>query len=331
MFYLQERKNHLYIQGDLSSRKNFVKIIYIYKFHLQVIAGPAGRKLNAVNPFQNLTIEKLTEELAAREIIRGVLDTKKSKKELEKHLKQHLSGAIRPPALSFGNVMTSMEELNLSKYEISPIEPLRDIKGHIKNVWTVLPEVLPENIKKIFSGALDTCYGQKDKVRGCDYRLSTIIVYNQLKYKCSTETSQLLYTLQEICRLTYLKAIYRTPKYILRLFNVTFQHAMLCFSVFGKTPKLTSLYGIYFHAIVTHLPEMARIIAPSSLHSENEERTFSSLNSISLSTSSRTCDSIRDNGIIRMQAEKKFKEENQMVKISCIDSKISKFSGALGL
>ena len=121
-----------------------------------------------------------------------------------------------------------------------------------------------------------------------------------MKDKLPKEIKELIYTLQEICRLAYLKSQERSPKSILRLHNVTFQHANLCFQIFGKSPqKLQKMYGIYFHANINHLPIVARIISPSSLDTESEERIFGALRGITLATSSRSSDSIRDTGIIR--------------------------------
>ena len=64
-------------------------------------------------------------------------------------------------------------------------------------------------------------------------------------------------------------------------------------------------------SIIAHFADTERIIAPSSLHMEEEERTFSSVNSISLATSSRTMEHVRDNSIIRMQAEKNLARKKQ--------------------
>jgi len=47
--------------------------------------------------------------------------------------------------------MESLETLNLRNYEVSQVEPLHDIKGHVKNVWDLLPKHLSkenENLVK---------------------------------------------------------------------------------------------------------------------------------------------------------------------------------------
>ncbi|XP_057310151.1 uncharacterized protein LOC130648136 [Hydractinia symbiolongicarpus] len=149
-----------------------------------------------------------------------------------------------------------------------------------------------------------------------------------MKNNCRNKIEDLLYTLMEIVRLAYMKSQKRSPKFILRIHNVTFQHAMLCQSVLGnnlKTITKEKLYAIYFHSLTAHLPEVSRIVAPSSLHSENEEQLFSKINQISLGTSSRTLESIRDNSIVRIQEEQKFNMKNARRKTSSSTSKISMF------
>ena len=40
------------------------------------------------------------------------------KKELERVLKNHMSGLVRPPAMAFGDVTEKMATLNLQHYEV---------------------------------------------------------------------------------------------------------------------------------------------------------------------------------------------------------------------
>ena len=84
---------------------------------------------------------------------------------------------------------------------------------------------------------------------------------------------------------------------------------MLCNQIFGKKPQqLSKFYGTYYHALTTHLSEVNRMIAPSSLYTESEERIFSSIRGIVRSTSSRSMESIRDVGIVRYECRYIFKE-----------------------
>lgn len=131
----------------------------------------------------------------------------------------------------------------------------------------------------------------------------------------------------EICQLCYANADERSPKSILRIHNITFKHALYCINSLRNRKAIShrKMFGIYFHALTTHLPQMARMFAPSQLHTEDEERQFSYLNQISRSTSSRTNESVRDNGIIRLQIEQSVNEKNGTQNTN-LESKISKLS-----
>ena len=98
----------------------------------------------------------------------------------------------------------------------------------------------------------------------------------------------------------------------------TYQH-------FKQSKNITKqkLFGIYFHSLTSHLPEVSRIVSPSSLHSENEERIFSDITAISRMTSSRTPESVRDNAILRLQMEMEFKKHE---KYNSELSKVSKMA-----
>ena len=159
------------------------------------------------------------------------------------------------------------------------------------------------------------------------FRLSLITVYSTLENHFTEDVKQLIETLVEISELSYAHADKRSSKSILRLFNVTYKHAVLLTKMFAKKKpaKISKkkLFGIYFHSLTCHLPEVARIIAPSSLHSENEERMFSDITDISRTTSSRTKTSVRDNAIVRLQMEMEFKRYDKYTKEV---SKIQKMS-----
>lgn len=280
-----------------------------------------------------MNADDLRTEISRRGLDKSVV--KVTKDECTKILKRDLAGISRAPALCFGKELTDLQTTNLSKYEVLPVEPLHDTKGHIKNVWDVLPEVLDEGEKKLFSDSLAYCFGNKDTIRGSDYRLSVIITYQNMKGKCHINVEELLYTLMEIVRLAYMKAEKRSPKYILRLYNICFQHSLCCLTVLGKKRHAISvqkLYGIYYHSLTVHLPEIARIVSPSSFHTENEEQVFSQIKQISLATSSRAPDSMRDNCILRMQVEKQLKASENISKLplSSCQSKISKFGATIG-
>ena len=80
---------------------------------------------------------------------------------------------------------------------------------------------------------------------------------------------------------------------------MTFLHALICIPVFEEKPKFAKIYGTYFHSIVKHLPEHARIISTSSLYTESEERIFNALREIGRDATNRLQSSVRDIGIVR--------------------------------
>ena len=89
------------------------------KFLFKIIAGPAGRRQNAIQPFEGLPPERMVNECSVRGIYTAETKVKPTKKNLEPMLKQDLKGVIRPPALCYGDVMETMDSLNLGMYEVS--------------------------------------------------------------------------------------------------------------------------------------------------------------------------------------------------------------------
>ena len=97
----------------------------------------------------------------------------------------------------------------------------------------------------------------------------------------------------------------RCPRNILTLYNQTFLHAIACEEVIGKPQILSEkkFYGRYLHSLVVHAPIQHHIICCRSTNTEQQERHFNTLSSISASTSSRRSGKIITPGITRMQAE----------------------------
>lgn len=81
------------------------------------------------------------------------------KEELESILKIHLSGLQRIPSMCFSNPLISLEKSSMKTYEVSLVEPLHDIKGHIKNVWELLPSHLTPDLKNFFQDELEVILG----------------------------------------------------------------------------------------------------------------------------------------------------------------------------
>ena len=94
-------------------------------------AGPLGRR-ETERPYDKMKIKDVTEELRAQDPP-GWQDCKDSK-EREQLLKGVLKGVVRKPALLYQNNLILDD---IPSYEISPSEPLHDLKGHISNLWAI--------------------------------------------------------------------------------------------------------------------------------------------------------------------------------------------------
>ena len=79
--------------------------------------------------------------------------------ELDYVLKTDMAGLCRIPAVCFLQPSISLERINLKQYEIALIEPLHDLKGHIKNVWELLPKHLTKDMENFFETELSSILG----------------------------------------------------------------------------------------------------------------------------------------------------------------------------
>ena len=90
-----------------------------------------------------LKVQDLREELQ----LRGIEVTGKRKKELEMDFDELRRGITNVPALLHGVPDKSLVEYGLQNYEISPIEPLHDTKGHLSNMIDEI-KILPNGPAK---------------------------------------------------------------------------------------------------------------------------------------------------------------------------------------
>ena len=135
----------------------------------------------------------------------------------------------------------------------------------------------------------------------------------------------------EISSILYAKPEERCPRSILRLHNQTFLHAIACEEVIGKPRILTEkkFYGRYLHSLIVHAPIQHRIICSRSTNTEQQERHFNTLSSISSATSSRRPGEIITPGIIRIQAEMKSEENKQRDTVKEQESRLGKLASCL--
>ena len=69
-----------------------------------------------------------------------------------------------------------MKHLNLTQYEVVPVEPLHDLKEHINNILKELPKHLTNEEKPLFEEAIEAVLSTKEKLRGADYHLCCIVL-----------------------------------------------------------------------------------------------------------------------------------------------------------
>ena len=167
-----------------------------------------------------------------------------------------MRGIQRVPSLLYHNPPINFLNKHLAKYEISSIEPMHDICGHIKNIFTELPSVLNENEKKVFNEIYQITIGNKQCKCACDYRLALLDIVLVMKNILQPPILELLLTLVEIQRI-----FYSPEKEILKLYNITFKHVYIMKNLFRKVNKISwgKLYGKYFHQIICHGPQQYRL------------------------------------------------------------------------
>ena len=240
---------------------------------LQTIAtcGRFGKQAGVLRPF-DLRVKELRMELEARQVF---VDDKMTRADLQKLLDQVLKGVLRVPALLLENPTEELSSLNLGRYEIVASEPLHDIKGHLINLITEIPDILPAGETK--SGCvklIDSCLA-KEKKSGADLRRVAIQMFLLLKNSdCSPKVLLLLHSIIKIGEIAYSRDDKRCPRQLLQLYNMCWIHMELCKDLFS-TPKnisKTRMFGHYVHALTAHLPTQLELACLRSLNTESEER-----------------------------------------------------------
>ena len=277
------------------------------------------------NPMDNLKVQQLRAELQ----LRGVTTEGKKKPELEKDFEDLRRGITNVPALLQGVPHMALEDFGLSLYEVAPIEPLHDIKGHLCNlleeirIHASLSDEAKQRIDDICSTAL-----VKETLRGSDYRKGAILILlTLLELQPDSTLTTLLQTAVEITEMLYSDPRKRTTQTILRLHNLCFVHAKLCMETFSKPKSISSrkMFGRHFHALTTHAPLLHRIISLRLLNAEAEERLFGQCKAITRNTSNQQTHHIITNILVRLSSERQVhdttldtlqKQESEVYKVA---------------
>lgn len=188
--------------------------------------GTFGKMEGLLQPFHNLKVNELKQELRAR----GVhIETGMKKEELQLMLDDILRGVSRVPALLLTNSTQSLSSLGLERYEVVACEPLHDLKGHIINLITELPHILQEGETATRCSHLIDCCLSKEKKSGADLRRVVIQIYLLLKDQdCSSRILLLLQTVIKLGEITYSLDISRTPRQLLTYAGYTWSCVGIC-------------------------------------------------------------------------------------------------------
>ncbi len=163
----------------------------------------------------------------------------------------------------------------------------------------------PFDTKKIVQNISSTVLS-KSTLRASDYRKAIILIHHNLRTNEAADPNhtELFRTAAEMSETFYSHASEKTQVSVLWLHNNTFVHAKLCKQLFGDAIG-TSLFGRYFHSIVSHSPLLYRIISLRSINTEMQERYFGQAKQITSGTSNKKPDHVLENIIIRLQQETK--------------------------
>ena len=217
-----------------------------------------------------------------------------------------------------------MESLNLKNYEVLYFEALHCSMNQIKNVLEELPHHISDidtliKLKEILAVQLN-----KEKMRGVDYRKTLSFLTIALHQKANRDVRILLRTLCEMVEIFYCQEKRRSPRLVLRLHNLCWRHAIQCRQVLTPTRALTcrKLFGLYFHACVSHSAFLLRLVSHRSTNAEMFERLFEELTDVTRKTWNRKIEDLASNAVLHMQAKKSIhgnaviKQEKEISNIS---------------
>ena len=246
---------------------------------------------------------------------------------MNEKLTEVLRGVQRVPSLLLHNPTQNISTLNLQHYTILECEPLHDMKGHLRNIFDVLPSILEKKLALRCKELLDVDLFQKNTKRGADCRLAAIHLLSLLKQLTAPpKVVKLIETMVVISELLYADHKKRSPQTVLQLYNSTYLHHEICKDLFEESTEIShrKLFGSHLHALVVHAPAQYEIMCLCSCNTECEERLFGQAKAIAQSTTNRQPSTIIPNILLRLQAKQR---KGGMYDCMCApSSKISKES-----
>ena len=283
---------------------------------------------SAACPFKSLKVEQIREELKAR----GV-DSSGNKKELQERLTDLLRGASRVPALLFGSHKPSLAELNLQEYEVLFFEPLHTCLNHKANILTELPLHMTDVDALLLFKEVTTLALKKDKLRATDYRRAMLKVTIALANKnlLENDEKEILLLFSEMMGMYYENDEKRSPRSVLRLYNISFRNgqAIQRRLIPPKELTLQKMCGIYYHGAVDHASLLYRLVCLRSICAELFERYFDRIEDITRKTWNMHIDLV-PNALLHVQAEDSMAAEtNNLTSLANQEKEISHLAKGL--
>lgn len=218
------------------------------------------------------------------------------KPELSLKLNELRQGLNDVPTL----LQPTLQDLNPDSYEISPIEPLHNIKEHLgKMIVDAIAVSKGEASKRLTS--IKSTVLSKDTIRCSDYRKAVITIYMALEQVERLHYWQKCFEQQSKLRVRYT----REKKY----FVYTMQHLhIVCYAenfltILSKSPgrKVWTILPCHHISFSTY----TQAHFTESLYTELQEHMFNELKSITGSTSNHNTNQIITNILVRIQEEDK--------------------------
>ena len=131
-----------------------------------------------------------------------------------------------------------------------------------------------------------------------------------MQNKVDGQFFKLLRDLVEMQEIMYARETKRSPKRILRMYNLAFVSDYLTKSLLdtSKTKKMTDrrLFGQYNHNLTDHAASQLRIMNLASANTKDEERAFNFLKVVTKRTSNHHPDNVIGNAFICIQVHEEF-------------------------
>ena len=234
----------------------------------------------------------------------------------------------------FGPQQHSLDAQNLQDYKVLFFEPLHTCLNHIANILTELPLHMTDVDALLLFKEITTLALKKDKLRATDYRRAMLKVSIALANKnlLQEDERDILLLFCEMMGIYYENEEKRSPRSVLRLYNISFRHGQAIQRLLTPPKELTlrKLCGIYYHGAIDHAPLLYRLVCLRSTGAELFERYFDRIEDITRKTWNKHIEDLVPNAFLHIQAEDAMAvETNSLTTLSNQEKEISYLAGSL--